>query len=143
MDKIRRIMVCVTQQKSCERLIQRGSELAHDKHDKVYAIHIVKENWQYFGQLSEPDAMEYLYQKAKTYGAELYVFKASDIENTLSNFAKESRIDTIVMGESLESNAQQSMIRRLQKKTPKEIGFDIVPFEELHPKPTGSTGESS
>jgi len=130
----KRIMVCVTQQKSCERLIQRGSELAASKHDELYVIHVVKENWKHFGQLKEPDAMEQLFQTAKTYGAVLTVVKAPDIENTLRDFAKENRIDIIVMGKSLESSAQQNMIRRLQKKTVKEIHFDIVPLDDLRSK---------
>ena len=139
----KRIMVCVTQQKSCVQLIQRGSELASGKHDELHVIHVVKENWKHFGQLKEPDAMEYLFQTAKTYGADLTVVKATDIENTLRDFAEEHHIDIIVMGESLESSAQQNMIFRLQKKTAKKINFDIVPFDDLHPKPQGSTGKSS
>jgi len=48
MRKKKRIMVCVTQQKSCERLIKRGAELSDAKHGDLYVVHVVKENWKYF-----------------------------------------------------------------------------------------------
>lgn len=124
-------MVCVTQQKSCERLIQRGNELRKNDSDELFVIHVVKENWKYFGKLKESDAIEYLFDVSKEYGANLTVIKSKKIEETLGNAAEENKIDIIVMGESFESNAQQNMINRLQKKTKKEVVFDIVSYENI------------
>jgi K+-sensing histidine kinase KdpD len=126
MSKKRRIMVCVTQQKSCERLIQRGDKLTKSKQDELFIVHIVKENWRYFGQLQESDALEYLFDIAKNYNASINVYKAKDIENALTDFAKKEKIDLIVMGESLENSVQQNMINRLKRKIDKKIEFDIV-----------------
>jgi len=128
MSKRKKIMVCVTQQKSCDRLLSRADEIRHKK-DEILVIHVVKENWKYFGQLKEADALDYLFEKSKSYGAILNVKKAKDIEETLKDFAEDNLIDIIVMGESLESSQQQNMINRLQKKTSKDIIFDIVPIE--------------
>lgn len=132
----KRIMVCVTQQKSCERLIKRGADLNDSKHGEVHVVHVVKENWKYFGSLKEADALEYLFDVSKEHGAMLNVMKAQDIESTLNEFAEKNKIDIVIMGESLEPTAQQNMIKRLQKKTSKEIHFDIVPldFEEMTQK---------
>ncbi|BEP28108.1 universal stress protein [Helicovermis profundi] len=127
----KKIMVCVTQQKSCERLIQRGNELRKNDSDELFVIHVVKENWKYFGKLKESDAIEYLFDVSKEYGANLTVIKSKKIEETLGNAAEENKIDIIVMGESFESNAQQNMINRLQKKTKKEVVFDIVSYENI------------
>ena len=125
----KKIMVCVTQQKSCERLIKKAVELKHHDRDELFVIHVVKENWKYFGQLKESDALEYLFDKSKTYGASLNVTKAKDIEETLKNFAEKNKVDIIVMGESLEPTVQQNMINRLQNMTSKNITFEIVPIE--------------
>lgn len=123
----KKIMVCVTQQKQCDRLIHRASTLRKNEDDELYVIHVVKENWRYFGKLKEADALEFLFDSAKAYGATLSVFKSQDIETTLANFAEKESVDVIVMGESMEASKQQNMINRLQKKTKKKVAFDIVP----------------
>ncbi|MCH4891101.1 universal stress protein UspA [Acidaminobacter sp. JC074] len=121
-----KIMVCVTQQKLCKRLIHRAHNLKKHEEDELFVIHVVKENWKYFGQLKEADALEYLFDSAKEYGATLNVFKAKDIEGTLADFAEKESVDVIVMGESLETSQQQNMINRLQERTKKQVMFDIV-----------------
>jgi len=123
----KRIMVCVTQQKSCDRLILRADEIKKHESDEVHVVHVVKENWKYFGMLKESDALDYLFDASKGYGASLSVIKATDIEETLKSYAEKNKIDIIIMGESLESTAQQNMIKRLQNKTTKEVEFEIVP----------------
>jgi len=132
----KRIMVCVTQQKSCERLIKRGAALPDSKHGELHVVHVVKENWKYFGSLKESDALEYLFDVSKEYDGVLNVMKAQDIESTLNDFAENNKVDIVVMGESLEATAQQNMIKRFQNKTSKELHFDIVPlaFEETRQK---------
>lgn len=134
MNTNKKIMVCVTQQKSCERLIEKGKAFIESEDDELHVIHVVKENWKYFGQLREADALEYLFEVSKAHGASLTVKKATDIVDSLSTFAEKNEIDMIVMGESLESSAQQNMIKRLQKRTSKKMRFNIVPNEDLPSK---------
>lgn len=126
-----KIMVCVTQQKQCKRLIERAHTLKRHEDDELFVIHVVKENWRYFGQLKEADALEYLFESAKEFGATLNVFKAKDIESTLANFAQKESVDVIVMGESLEKDLQQNMINRLQEKTIKDVDFEVVEHENI------------
>jgi len=77
--------------------------------------------------LKESDALDYLFDASKGYGASLSVIKATDIEETLKSYAEKNKIDIIIMGESLEPTALQNMINRLQNKTTKEVEFEIVP----------------
>ncbi len=121
-----KIMVCVTQQKSCKRLIERAIRLKKHTDDELIVIHIVKENWRYFGKLKEADALEYLFEQAKENGAMLTVFRAMDIEGKLAEYAEKESVDVIVMGESYETSKQQNMINRLQRKTKKDVEFEIV-----------------
>lgn len=127
MKQKKKILVCVTQQKSCERLIDYGVNLVRSDHDELHVIHVVKENWKYFGQLEEKDALEYLFDVSKKHNAMLTVLKAKDIEKTLSDFTEKNRITDIVMGESLERSEQQNMINRLQEQTRIKVKFQIVP----------------
>ena len=119
------IMICVTQQKSCERLIKRGIQ-QHGINDELYVIHVVKDDWRYFSQMKESDALEYLFDVSKKYHADLIVLKSPDIEKTLSEFAKEKNVNIIVMGESEEKLSQQNMIKRLKHKIQMNVSFDIV-----------------
>ncbi|MDW7660111.1 MAG: universal stress protein [Bacillota bacterium] len=125
----KRVLVCVTQQKSCERLIEFGRNLVNSDKDELHVIHVVKENWKYFGQLEEKDALDYLFEVSKEHNAMLSVFKAKDIEKALSDFAEKHKITDIVMGESLERNEQQNMINRLQDQTEIKVRFLIVPVQ--------------
>ena len=120
------IMICVTQQKSCERLIDRGVQLKTND-DDLFEVHVVKDNWKYFGELKESDAMEYLFEVSKKNHASITVLKSTDIEITLSEFAKKNHVNIIVMGESKENTAQQNMIKRLKGKIKTDVSFYIVP----------------
>lgn len=122
----KRIMVCVTQQISCEKLIKKGSELAKDESDEIFVIHVIKDGWRYFSEMEESDALEYLYTVSKEVDAELIVYKSDNIEKTLSDKAKENKIDTIVLGKSLEEKKQQNMIKRLKKQIDFPINWQIV-----------------
>ena len=119
-------MVCVTQQKSCERLIARGRELGEKFNCNLHVIHVVKEGWKYFGKLKESDALEFLFDKSKQYGADLTVIKAKDIVYTLSAFADKNNVGIVVMGESHEESSQQNMIKRFKSELNREILIDIV-----------------
>ncbi len=128
MRRKKKVMVCVTQQKSCERLIDFGASLISSEYDELHVVHVVKENWKYFGQLTEEDALEYLFEVSKKHHASLSVIKAKDIEKTLSDYAEKNKINNIIMGESFEKDEQQNMINRLQEKTKITVKFQIVPL---------------
>lgn len=132
MKKSKDIMVCVTQQKSCERLIKRGAEIKNKFDGDLHVIHVVKDGWKYFSKLKESDALEYLFDISKSYGADLTVIKAPDIEETLMSFAEKNNIEVVVMGESLEKSSQQNMIERFKRKLNRNIILDIVPIKEIN-----------
>jgi K+-sensing histidine kinase KdpD len=125
-----RIMICVTQQKSCERLIKQGAKLRIGK-DELFVIHVVKEDWRYFSEMKESDALDYLFEVSKAYQANLTVLKSPEIETTLSKFAEKNKVNIIVMGESKEKLAQQNMIKRLKGKIKAQVSFEIVPDDDL------------
>jgi K+-sensing histidine kinase KdpD len=101
-----------------------------DPNDELYVVHVVKENWKYFGTLKESDALDYLYEISKEYGANLSIVKGKDIEAELAKFAKKQNVDIIVMGESMEEQEQQNMIKRLKGKIDKEVTFEVIPLED-------------
>ena len=77
------IMVCVTKQKTCQRLIDYGKQLMTSPDDSMHIIHVAESNYNFLGDSEENRALEYLYEKAREAGAELTVLKSDDVVGTL------------------------------------------------------------
>ncbi|MEW9121835.1 MAG: universal stress protein [Thermotaleaceae bacterium] len=129
MKHIKNVMVCVTQQKTCERLIQRGAELRDQYDGELFVIHVAKEGWNFLGKTREGDALEYLFQKSKSYGANLTVVRAQDVLQTLKELAEKNKIDVIVLGESKENTDENNIVNSLGKRLDNEVEFEIVPIK--------------
>lgn len=110
------VMVCVTQQKTCERLIAKGKSLVKNENDELLVIHVVNENDKFLKNYSDGDALEYLFGITKVLGAELVVERSKNIINTIVKFAKDRNINVIVMGESPDNkNTFQEKIKKKLK----------------------------
>ncbi|MCF6460621.1 universal stress protein [Clostridium sp. Cult3] len=92
------IMVCVTQQKTCERLILNGYKLAEATKGKLYVIHVVNEKEKFLDNVDDGEALEYLFGVSKKVGADLTVLRSKDITKAMIDFAKDNQITHIVMG---------------------------------------------
>lgn len=93
-----KVMVCVTQQKTCERLILEGHKLINSNDDKLYVIHVVNEREKFLENDDDGEALEYLFNVSKKAGANLTVLRSKDILKTMIDFAKDNHITHIVMG---------------------------------------------
>ena len=120
------IMVCVTGQMQCKRLLSYALDLQKDKEQEVYLVHVsVTENKNFTDSM---DALEYLYDQAVKNGASLSVLKPkTTILDTLVDFIKKNHVVSVVMGETREAISENSMIERLKKKA-KESDMEI----EIH-----------
>ncbi|CCQ92635.1 conserved hypothetical protein [[Clostridium] ultunense Esp] len=63
-----KVMVCVTQQKTCERLILEGYRLIKSNDDKLYVIHVVNERERFLENVDDGEALEYLFNVSKKAG---------------------------------------------------------------------------
>ncbi len=93
-----KVMVCVTQQKTCERLILEGYKLVKTKDDKLYVIHVVSQGEKFLEYIDDGEALEYLFNVSKKAGADLTVLRSKNILKAMIDFAKENHITHIVMG---------------------------------------------
>lgn len=120
-------MVCVTQQKTCERLIRRGAEIREEQGGELFVIHVAKEGVNFLGKSKEGDALEYLFEKSKNYGANLTVIRSHDVLATLRDLTDKNDIGIIVLGESYENSGERNMVSNLEKRLPKDVRIQIVP----------------
>lgn len=112
------VLVCVTQQKTCEKLIKQGAELTKEQSDNLYVLHVVNENDKLLYNFSDGDALEYLFEITKEVGAELTVKRSKDVIKTIVDFADEMNISHIVLGNSRDKDPANNFVSRLQKKLP-------------------------
>lgn len=120
------IMVCVTGQKSCDRLINRGIDRSLGT-IPIHVVHCVETGRNFLGSPYEADAIEYLFTAAQVAGAELNLLRADDVDDALVDYAKENGVTLIVMGAASERkrNTGDDITVRLQRRLP-DVEFDIV-----------------
>lgn len=116
------ILVCVTRQKACERLIKAAAKLKK-KDGELYVIHVTKENWNFVDNSRDGEAMEYLFSLTKSYGADLTILNSDKIPETIAQFAEHYGVDLIVLGQSPDGSkgAFQSRLESLLSDTGIEI----------------------
>lgn len=112
------VLVCVTQQKTCEKLIQQGAELSNEQACNLYVLHVVNENDKLLYNFSDGDALEYLFRITKKIGAELTVKRSKDVIKTIVDYADEMNITHIVLGSSREKDPSNNFVIKLQKRLP-------------------------
>ncbi|ABR49804.1 UspA [Alkaliphilus metalliredigens QYMF] len=132
MSKESNVMVCVTKQKTCERLIGAGAELQQEKGGELFIVHIAPRGWNILGNSEEGEALEYLFEISKSVGADMTVFRSSEISKTIIEFCKNKNIETIVLGESLETRPDNNMIVQLSQEVCGDVDIKIIPTYELN-----------
>ncbi len=128
---MKHIMVCVTGQKTCQRLIDYGSKMKENTDDKLFVIHVAPENYRFLGHDQEGEALEFLYQKARDAGAELTVERSGDVMATLVRLVDKHEIDQVIVGESGEIDGNLSFLGRLQKNLGGRAYLTVVPKESV------------
>ncbi len=123
---MRKIMVCVTEQKTCDRLIMFGHDLMLSKNDELYIIHISRsENFLNISKAG--DALEYLYEKALEYGANLTVLKSENVLDSMVGFIDKNRITHVVLGQSGETQKENNIVYGLTKIMGDKVKIAEVP----------------
>lgn len=123
----RNIMVCVTQQKTCERLIMDGYNLQKWENDKLFIIHVVNEKDKFLNNSDDGEALEYLFNVSKKVGADLTVLRSKDVTKAMADFANKNEITHILMGASPDGNGieNHNIALKLKKMLP-FVEFIIV-----------------
>ncbi|MHB1315083.1 MAG: adenine nucleotide alpha hydrolase family protein [Christensenellales bacterium] len=112
------VMVCVTKQKTCERLIDAGARLAADLKCDMIIVHVERPGAMFLGNPSEAEALEYLFQTSTAVGAGMIVERAEDIPKKLVDCAKDNHATHIVIGRSPGPQAEAEIHEKLRKKLP-------------------------
>ena len=121
------VMVCVTKQKTSERLILSGHKLIKSQDDNLYVIHVVAEKGMFLEQDNDGEALEYLFGVSKKAGADLTVLRAKNTMKAMVDFAKKNHITNIVIGETPKEAESKDLNFGLQlKKALPNVDFTIL-----------------
>lgn len=123
----RPVMVCVTRQRTCERLIHAGAQLAEQMNTNLIVANAVRSGQKVLGSEDSSAAMEMLFQAANDYNAKMEVFECQDIFDGLAQCARENDIATMVLGSSPENATQ--VLQILKEKLPK-VNFIVLEAEQ-------------
>ena len=120
-------MVCVTQQKTCDRLIRHGNDFLGDDKGELFIIHVSHYELKFLGNSKEGDALEYLYEKALEFGANLTVVRSNDVLETLLDLVEKNKITHIIVGESGESESRSNLVDQLEKRIANKAELLVIP----------------
>ncbi|MGV8146640.1 MAG: universal stress protein UspA [Alkaliphilus sp.] len=127
MKKNSSVAVCVTQQKTCERLIKVGVKIREKTKGELYVLHVAPEGFNFLGNSKEGEALEYLFDISKAADAQMIVLRSSKIIETIDKFCKDNEISKIILGESQERKPEKCMIPKLRKKLKKSVEIEVIP----------------
>ena len=120
------ILVCVTRQKACERLIRAAAELKKED-GTLYVIHLTKDSWNFVDNARDGEALEYLFSLSKSYGADLTILNSDRIPETIAQFAEHYGIQLIVIGEGPDGSVDSFKNRLSALLDETEIQIKSIP----------------
>lgn len=121
----KKVMVCVTEQKACEKLIYNALSILETSPGEIHVIHVSREN--VIQNEESGEALEYLFGICNKFNATLTLVKSQNILDSLVESAIKNKIDTIIMGESRNANPENSIIFELRKKIGNKVEISVVP----------------
>ena len=110
------VLVCVTGQKTCEKLIVEGARIAKENEALLSVLHVVKPGASLLGSATEGEALEYLFRIATQHDTDMAMIRSDDIAGTIAGQVEKLGADVLVLGRSRnqkEKSVTQLMTQRL------------------------------
>ena len=114
------VMVCVTRQKACQRLIRHGAQLAAARDMPLTVVHVARNGDDLLGNVSDQGtALDFLFGIAKTFGAEMVMLRSDNVVDTLCDYAGSHNVAIMVLGETKGGHtAVKGLTRQLNVRLP-------------------------
>jgi K+-sensing histidine kinase KdpD len=130
LSSYKNILVCVTQQKTCERLIKKANHILEEHQGQLFVLHVAKNEWNFLDNASEGEALEYLFGISKAIGANLTVLRSDNIVQAIVDFAKENHINCIILGESSNDHSENYFHNKLATLLA-DVEIKVIPQVEI------------
>jgi K+-sensing histidine kinase KdpD len=126
---MKNIMVCVTQQRTCDRLIKCGRDILVDDDGELIIMHVARYQFKFLGNSEEGEALDYLYEKAMEYGASLTVIRSNNVLETLVKQVIKNDVSHVIIGETRELIGPTNIINQLREQLTGKAELVEVPME--------------
>lgn len=117
------VLVLVTVQRECDRLICRGKEVAAEYDLPLHVIH-VSTNKTMLGNPDASEALNYLYRLAGEADAEMNILYADNALSAIAAYAKNNNAKHIVLGTANHKHPESGFTDGLISLLPR-VQFDI------------------
>lgn len=117
-----RVLVCVTVQRNCERLIRVGAELAGGTEGSLSVVHVARTGQRFLGSEDEAAALEYLFQVSRENGADMTLLHSDDVGASIVAMAKKCGAEVIVLGAPPQNTRGMQLPALLRAQLP---GVDV------------------
>ena len=114
------IMVLVTMQRACARLIRLGADRAMKEHRPLHVVHVTPREGT-----AAPEALNYLYALAGESGATMCVLRSDVAVNAMAEYATQNGVGAVLMGGGEQA---ESIARTLSELCP-GVEVHILPEE--------------
>jgi K+-sensing histidine kinase KdpD len=94
---------------------------------ELYIIHVAHYEFKFLGSTKEGEALEYLYQKALEYGANLTVVRSNHVLDTLVDLVGKNSISHVILGESGEIKSENNIITKFENRIKGMADLIVIP----------------
>lgn len=98
------VLVCVTVQKECERLILAGKRLADNGNIALQVLHVMQPDASPLGNPDAQEALNALYALSRKAGAEMTLLYNADVRAAIVDFAHQVNAVCVVVGSDKQGN---------------------------------------
>ena len=111
------ILVCVTEQVNCSRLIRKGRALADLQNARLTVLHVRTRQKTMMGNPDISTALNTLYADARAADADMEIIASPDVERTIAEYVQSHGVTHLIIGRS-PMNGQPTMRDRLAALIP-------------------------
>ena len=131
---IKDVLVCVTRQISCERLIKEGARLVNEN-EKLHVVNVSPDGKKFLGEQHQggsrtAEALEYLFEISKNYGAYMTVVRSENVAKALAGFLNQNKIALVILGASNDEKSIQTLVHNIKRDVKHPLEIRILPIEE-------------
>ena len=92
------VLVCVTVQKECERLILAGRRFAEAEGLPLRVLHVMDEGKQAGFDPAAQEVLNHLYALSRDAHAEMTILRAQDVRQTIADYARKNGAVCVIVG---------------------------------------------
>lgn len=127
---MKNVLVCVTGQKSCARLISYGKELIEGDGGNMMVVHIAGYDLSELAKGELAANLESLHRCAVEHDANLTIIRSDNVVATMVSLINRYDIHRIVLGETRKATEEESTTSAFKDLLHDDVQIIIVPEEE-------------